>query len=190
MREVAALFVRADSIYKSLPGVDCWDEARDARLWLGGMPGIFHPPCRGWGRLRQFSLATDAERALGPWAIEQVRRYGGVVEHPAESNLWEHCMLPRPGRTPDRHGGYCAVIDQYIFGHRAEKSTWLYIVGVAPEDVPEMPIKAGRPTHCIRPTKAYPRLPSVTHREREETPPPFARWLVELARRTNVKEPA
>jgi hypothetical protein len=36
MTPVAALFVRADSIYKTLPGVDAWDEARDARQWPAG----------------------------------------------------------------------------------------------------------------------------------------------------------
>lgn len=31
---MAALFVRADSIYKTLPGVDAWDEAPDLARWL------------------------------------------------------------------------------------------------------------------------------------------------------------
>lgn len=35
MRPVAALFVRADSVYKTLPGVDCWDIERDAMLYRG-----------------------------------------------------------------------------------------------------------------------------------------------------------
>jgi hypothetical protein len=37
MREVAVLFARADSIYKTLAGCDVWDEARDALKWLGGV---------------------------------------------------------------------------------------------------------------------------------------------------------
>lgn len=36
---------------------------------------------------------------------------------------------------------------------------------------------------CVRPTKSYPRLPSITKPEREHTPPALAEWLVELARR-------
>lgn len=32
---VAALFVRQDSIYKTMTGVDCWDIDRDARMWPG-----------------------------------------------------------------------------------------------------------------------------------------------------------
>lgn len=179
---VAVLFARADSIYKTMP-VDVWDIERDARNWQGGLPLVAHPPCRGWGRLRQFSHATDDERALAPLAAAHVRRHGGVLEHPAESTLWAHCGLPRPGQFPDSFGGWSLAVDQYIFGHRAEKATWLYVVGCDPDDIPDMPIRGGRPTHCVRPTKSYPRLPSITKREREATPPAFAAWLVELASR-------
>ena len=49
MHPVVVLFVRADSIYKTLPGVECYDEARDARTWPGGCPVVAHPPCRTWG---------------------------------------------------------------------------------------------------------------------------------------------
>ena len=38
MKTVAVLFARADSVYKTLPGVDVWDEARDARQWPGSGP--------------------------------------------------------------------------------------------------------------------------------------------------------
>lgn len=44
MRTVAALFVRADSIYKTMPDVDAWDIERDARRWPGGCPVVAHPP--------------------------------------------------------------------------------------------------------------------------------------------------
>jgi len=56
---VAVLFARADSHYKALPGVDVWDEARDARKWPGGAPLVAHPPCRLWAKLRQFAKASS-----------------------------------------------------------------------------------------------------------------------------------
>lgn len=40
---VAVLFARADSVYKTLPGCDVWDEARDARRWTGGVPLVAQP---------------------------------------------------------------------------------------------------------------------------------------------------
>jgi hypothetical protein len=179
----AVLFARADSIYKTMPGLDVWDIDRDARKWPGGSAVVAHPPCRGWGRLRQFSHATPDELALGPWAVARVREYGGVLEHPAESTLWFACGLPTPGQFPDACGGWSMEVQQFHWGHRAEKATWLYIVGIGPDELPPIPIREGRATHCVRPTKSYPRLPSITKREREATPPSFAEWLVEVARR-------
>ncbi|OZI21757.1 hypothetical protein CAL18_12600 [Bordetella genomosp. 7] len=188
MTPVAVLFARQDSFYKTLPGCDVYDIDRDARTFQGGMPVVAHPPCRSWGRLRQFAKPREDEKALGPWAAEQVRRWGGVLEHPAESTLFAHCGMPAPGRFPDAWGGYTIQIDQFHFGHRAEKSTWLYIVGCGPDDLPEIPQRAGRPTHCVRPTKSHPRLPSITKAEREHTPPDLACWLVEVARRCSIEK--
>lgn len=181
---VAALFVRADSVYKVLPGVDAYDAQRDARTFPGSMPVVAHPPCRGWGRLRQFaSKVRHDEKALGPWAVAQVRECGGVLEHPRQSTLWDQCGLPIPGAGCDAWGGFTIEVDQYHFGHRAQKRTWLYIVPkVAGCVVPFIAERGGEPTHCVRPTKHYPRLPSITKAEREHTPPELSRWLVSLAR--------
>ena len=32
-RPIAALYVEPRGVYQGLPGVECWDEARDARLY-------------------------------------------------------------------------------------------------------------------------------------------------------------
>ncbi|WP_255347922.1 hypothetical protein [Xanthomonas sp. NCPPB 1128] len=37
MIQVAVLFARADSVYKTLPGCDVYDMERDARTFAGGM---------------------------------------------------------------------------------------------------------------------------------------------------------
>lgn len=182
MADVAALFVRRDSVYKTMSGVDAFDFDRNALTFAGGMPVVAHPPCRGWGRLRQFSHASEYERALGPWAVDQVQRCGGVLEHPSASTLFAHCALPRPGEFPDNFGGWTLAIEQFHWGHRAQKATWLYIVGRPVFDVPAMPFRPGAPTHCVRPTKTHPRLPSITKPEREHTPSLLALWLVDLAR--------
>jgi hypothetical protein len=87
MTGIAVLFARKDSIYKSFPDCDVYDIERDALTWPGGMPCIAHPPCRLWGKLRHFSTAPQSEKALGHWAIKQVRQWGGIAEHPASSGL-------------------------------------------------------------------------------------------------------
>lgn len=48
--EVAALYVVKGGCYFGLPGVDPWDEERDARRYAGPYPVVAHPPCERWGR--------------------------------------------------------------------------------------------------------------------------------------------
>src|SRR5580692_11117608 len=84
-RAIAALFVRRDSIYKGMPGIDCYDEDRDARNWPGGCPVIAHPPCAQWGPLSPFAHDVPELKALGPAAVAFVQQWGGVLEHPFKS---------------------------------------------------------------------------------------------------------
>lgn len=192
MREVAVLFARADSIYKTLPGCDVWDMERDARRWPGGAPVVAHPPCRAWGQLSHMAKPRVDERSLAPKAIELVRRYGGVLEHPSGSKLWPELGLPGRGEV-DCFGGWTLPISQWWFGHRAEKKTKLYIVGCSLADVPPMPFRVGRPEFVIgdsgRRSKGT-KSPEVSKAEREHTPPDLAVWLVELARRCHVGQMA
>ena len=51
MRPIAALYVETGGSYYGLPGVDPWDERRDARLYPGPHPAVAHPPCQRWGKL-------------------------------------------------------------------------------------------------------------------------------------------
>ena len=196
---VAVLFARGDSVYKTLPGCDVWDAERDARRWPGGCPVVAHPPCRAWGALRYFAKPRPDEKELAIFAVAQVRRFGGVLEHPKASTLWPVAGLPKPGQT-DEFGGWTLPIYQSSFGHRAEKATLLYIVGCAPADVPDMPLVLGDATHVIassagrkvggvfvRRRKGDPGWrPECGEAEREHTPPALAAWLVELAERCKV----
>ena len=183
-RRVAVLCVRADSVYKGM-GLDCYDAARDARTYQGPHPIIAHPPCRGWGRLRGLAHATDEEKAIGPWCADQVRAWGGVLEHPAHSTLWSAADLPQPGST-DQFGGFTLDVEQFWWGHRAQKRTWLYVCGCARKDVPSMPIRLGKAPrvitnrHGLRAGQPGYRS-EVTRRERDATPPDLAMWLVSLA---------
>lgn len=192
---VAVLFARSDSVYKTLPGVEVYDIERDARTYDGPWPVVAHPPCRAWGRLRHFAKPRPDEKALALWAVNQVRRNGGVLEHPRASTLWPTAGLPMPGLAPDAWGGWTLGISQHWWGHRAEKLTMLYIVGCAPCDVPAMPMVLGGGTHVIAMNKGPGRgvggqrlrkgmpgwRPEVSKAEREHTPPDLARWLVDLA---------
>lgn len=184
--KAAVLFARSDSIYKTIPGLDVYDMDRDARSYSGGLPVIAHPPCRAWGRLRKFAKPRSDEKDLAFFAVDQVRKNGGVLEHPESSSLWAAADLPRPASNRieiDAYGGWTLAIAQFWFGHRAMKRTWLYIVGVPPAHIPNFPLVLGDATHLIsapcrrgngyRPKKGDRAWrPEVTEAEREHTPPP------------------
>jgi hypothetical protein len=178
MNAVSILFAARNSVYKTIPGLDVWDEDRDALNWHGGNPGIFHPPCRLFSKwLRQFSKAPSSEKLLAHWAVDQVRTWGGVLEHPACSLLWDEARLPSPG-TRDKHGLSIAV-NQLWWGHKLYKTTWLYICGAA--TIPEIPFTLKEPTHAYR-TESPHRI-RISSAARQATPIEFAKWLVSVAER-------
>lgn len=205
-RRVAALYVDPEGPYSRFGDrVDVWDASRDARRYAGPHPVVAHPPCGPWGRFwwRYRGGEGGADCAIA--AVEAVRRYGGVLEHPAESGLWGRATrrqahlkvrdsreserpvglsdLPLPGRPADAYGGYTVQVNQVDWGHPAIKSTWLYIVGVPRQRLPSFPA-TGKPTHTMVRRRDNPHeLPEVPKRLRHLTPPRFARWLVDLASR-------
>lgn len=165
---IAALFVRRDSHYKAMPVVDCYDEDRDALTWPGGVPGIFHPPCRSWARLKGLAKPQPGERELALWSMAMVRRHGGVLEHPIASDLWKETDCRTPG-IRDQHGGILITCNQGDFGHRAAKATALYLVNTP---VPALPFELAAVTNTVE---------NMGRAERERTPHQFAALLVHLA---------
>ncbi len=139
---VAALYVETNGVYYGLDNVDPWDEQRDARLYAGPWPVVAHPPCRYWsqmGHCRGYSPRPEDYETFGH-ALGCVRRYGGVLEHPALSKAWTMFMLPAPShyggwtrRIIDE--GWSCEVDQAHYGHRANKRTWLYYVGPEPPEL-------------------------------------------------------
>jgi len=183
---VAVLFARSDSIYKSMPGCDVWDLERDARRWPGGCPVVAHPPCRAWAGLAHFAHPRPGEKELSVWAVDKIRANGGILEHPARSKLWAAAGLPQPGAR-DRWGGFTVPILQWWFGPWAQEATRLYVCGVDPAVMPDIPFRIGYASHVVntghgvRAGMASHR-PHVSHREREATPPALAAWLLSVAR--------
>ncbi len=190
MRPVAALYVDvARGPYAAMPGVDCWGVERDATTYAGPHPIVAHPPCGHWGRLKHLCKQPQAWKDAGPVAVAQVRQWGGLLEHPAYSRLWDACKMPPPNGLPDAWGGYTLAVNQTRWGHKARKHTWLYVVGVDPRSLVLPPDR--EPTHVIctgrRGGVAAGVLPRVPKHERHLTPPAFAQWLVDAARLAGVE---
>jgi len=136
---IAALYVHTGGVYFGLEGVDPWDEPRDARLYAGPHPVVAHPPCERWGRYWGGGPSVKVPKIKGDdggcfaAALEAVRRWGGVLEHPEASHAWGHFGLNMPPKSGwwisagDGIGWTCCV-EQGHYGHRARKATWLYAV--------------------------------------------------------------
>lgn len=147
MKQIAALFVESGGVYFGQPGVDPWDEARDARRYVGPHPVVAHSPCKRWGRYwhgstrkpHQFRLGEDGGCFAA--ALTAVRNYGGVLEHPAaHSHAWAWFGLTAPqqgkGWQPaDRFGCMTCYVEQGHYGHESRKPTWLLAKA---EDLPEL----------------------------------------------------
>ncbi len=145
---VAALFVEPEGVYCDVPGVDPWDEDRDARRYRGPWPVVCHSPCQRWGRFWHGSTRKPHQYKMGDdkgcfaAAIGAVRRWGGVLEHPKDSHAWDkeffNLAKPKVGQgwiKADDHGGWTCCVDQAHYGHFARKQTWLYAARV---DLPEL----------------------------------------------------
>ena len=147
---IAALYVETDGAYFGLPGVDPWDEQRDARKYAGPHPIVAHPPCQRWGRFwhgstrkpHQFKMGDDG--GCFKAAFEAVNRWGGAIEHPADSHAWAAFNIPKPPRQGGWipcHGNWthwtCCVY-QGQYGHLAGKPTWLYVSGLSGDELPEL----------------------------------------------------
>lgn len=196
--KVAALYVERGGPYFTMPDVDPWDRERDARLYAGPWPVVAHPPCGPWGNLRHLCVPNrdrlnDAD--CGPIAVDQVRRWGGMLEQPAGSKLFDHCGCAKPTLSPgsfvvDKFGGIAIEVCQVEWGHPARKRTWLYLVGIRrPHITPPLPGRA--PTHWVSGGRLHnrkgsggivpPGIKVCSAQQRRRTPPAFARWLVDLA---------
>lgn len=146
--KIAALFVQRNGAYWDLPGVDPWDESRDARLYAGPWPVVAHPPCQRWINLAFANHARWGGEHNRPGndggcfaaALSAIRQWGGVLEHPGSSHAWRRFGLLRPYGTgwcyqPDttfvagRGGYHVCEVWQSAYGHRARKRTWLLYAG-------------------------------------------------------------
>ena len=192
---IAALFVDPKGVYASLPDVEVWDEARDARNYSGPWSVVAHPPCQLWVNFAALNFARYGGEHNRPGndggcfasALASVRAFGGVLEHPAGSKAWAAYGLLRPstdgwmqsGRIDERGWGeWTCEVWQSVYGHPARKRTWLYYVGASGPEELNWERKPG--THQVG---WFDRIkPTLSKKEASHTPIAFRDKLLALAR--------
>lgn len=139
---VNALFIDPKGPYPILLGKEnTWDMTRDARTYPGPYPVVAHPPCQLWGNLAHVNFKRYPKEKNRPGndggcflsALNSVRRFGGVLEHPAFTNAWKAYGLHAPGLGWTEHlpGEWVCEVWQSAYGHKARKRTWLFYAGGA-----------------------------------------------------------
>lgn len=197
---IAALFVSTNGCYFGLPDVDPWDEERDARRYAGPYPVVAHPPCSRWCRLAglveaRWGHKRGEDGGCFASALASVRRWGGVLEHPAYSDAWPAFLLPEPspggGWQRGICGGWACHVEQGRYGHPAKKATWLYAFGV---DLPDL--KWGHSpdqqsealvSWCGNRVRSGEVRPRLGKKAASATPPEFREVLLAMAR--SVRRP-
>jgi len=188
---IAALYVETDGAYFGLDGVDPWDEARDARKYAGPWSVVSHPPCDRWHQLsavnhKRWGYRINEDGGCFASALAAVRKWGGVLEHPAETRAFKFHGIPEPvGRGWQRtiDGDWVTEVNQAAYGHRAAKRTWLLFHGTC--NPPEMDWRPMKGSHQIGYFDS--RLPQLPKIERSATPPAFRDLLIGIARTANVE---
>jgi len=196
---IAALYVENGGCYFGLEGVDPWDESRDARLYDGSFPVVAHPPCQLWGRFCHVNFKRWGGEHNRPGndggcfkaALDAVRKWGGVLEHPAFSDAWKAFNLPRPHNDGwQQHGrDWVCEVWQSAYGHKARKRTWLLYSGtVAPFELnwerPDGTHQIGQ--HDQR-GKAR-NKPTISGKAASATPILFRDELIKLAEQSGVSK--
>jgi len=192
-RIVAALFVQTAGPYFGLPNVDPWDLNRDARNYKGPHPVVAHPPCQLWGKFAKINYARWGGEHNKPGndggcfiaALKSVRRFGGVLEHPAFSYAWEAHGLTKPqglGWAKVADNEWVCEVWQSAYGHAARKRTWLFYSGKNPPASLRWERKDG--THQIgghdQRGKAK-NKPTISGKRASATPTEFRDALIDLA---------
>lgn len=158
---VAALFVERGGVYWDLPDVDPWDEERDARKYAGPHPVAAHPPCQLWVNFAALNFKRYGGEHNRPGndggcfasAFSSVLAYGGVLEHPANSNAWAAHWLQRPvgigWQRMGAWGAWVCEVWQSAYGHPARKRTWLFYYSPSDLPPPELDWRREPGTHQV-----------------------------------------
>lgn len=178
MKSIPVLFVDENSLYKNYSIFDAYDHSRDALTFYDRCPIICHPPCRLFSRLRSFSNASPSEKKLAFFALDRIRMFGGILEHPRSSTLWTSGNFNLDGSV-DQYGGFLRSVNLSWFGYPAQKKTMLYFVGISPVQLPSFPLSLSAPSFSIGSSKNN-RLKEISKNARSQTPDHMIKYFIQV----------
>jgi hypothetical protein len=103
--------------------LDIYTTSRSAFNYKGSNLVICHPPCAQFSRMRKFSKTNKDHLDLAAFCVETVKKNGGILEHPAGSNIFKLYNLNRKK---------ILSVDQSWWGFPCRKRTYLYFENVFP----------------------------------------------------------
>jgi len=171
---ISILCAQKNSIYKTIPGLDVWDELRDAYFFTGSNPVITHAPCAQWSRMKAFSKENKDEKELAYFCLNKIIRNGGIFEHPAGSSFFKEA-----GITKNIYS-----VDQSWWGFPARKRTYLFFHKCKPLSVPIMHTIV---THVVGTSKKRIGVERIKQSDRSTTYLSFANFLINSIKHSNIE---
>lgn len=165
---ITVLCAKKKSLYKQIPGLDVWDQDRDAYYFTGSNPVITHAPCAQWSQMKGFANDNPDEKELAYFCLQKVLRNGGIFEHPRGSSFFREAGVDRNIYS----------VDQSWWGFPAKKATWLFFHRCKPEPFPIMPPPPTRVIAPHRHIKGGGTL-DLPKSQRSTTTIPFAQWMID-----------
>jgi hypothetical protein len=156
---VVILCTDKNSNYNSMQNVITFSSAEDALTYKGCFPVICHPPCAMFSKNRLFSKYNESSILLARHCYDMVNLYGGILEQPAYSIMFDYLGI-KPTYS----------LDQNWFGYRARKKTWLYLKNVS---LDKHPLSFDAITHNVTKT---------TSTMRARQPKQFCKYLINSVR--------
>lgn len=163
---ISILCAAKKSNYKLIPGLDVWDEDRNAYYFTGSNPVITHAPCAQWSRMKGFANEDEYTKDLAFHCLKMVLRNGGIFEHPGGSSFFKEAGVTRNIYS----------VDQCWWGYPARKRTYLFFHKCKPQS---FPIMTTVPHLLVSPTKGKKLMKDIPKSMRSTTVLPFAHWMID-----------
>jgi hypothetical protein len=119
-------------------------------------------------------------------ALKSVRKFYGVLEHPAFSKAWDKFNIPRPKQIGWNELGneeFMCEVWQNAYGHKARKRTWIFVKSKSkPQELFWDRLPGTHQIGFYDQRGKNKNKPTLSGKRASETPELFKKVLIEIAR--------